>query len=98
MLRHEPATDDDEESFVARRKSAIISRPAASGKGRRSLEDMMASQPNELAQSLYALERIAAQEDVIERILRLCSPEARELVLRKRPSLSRFLDEEKEEE
>lgn len=98
--------DDDEDGFtdapspalVARGDSAIVQVPLKlpRGKGKRSLEDMMASQPNHLSQSLYALQRIAAAEDQIVKVLELCSPEARELVLKQRPSLRRYADDKEE--
>lgn len=107
VLRHEkPAEeevfvnfhDDDEDGFGPLRESKVIEapqpKPKRDGRGKRSLEDMMASQPNEIAQSLYALERIAAAEDTIVKVLELCTPEARALVLKQRPSLKKYAPEE----
>lgn len=91
FLRHE--TSDDEDGFVVpTRESGIVKSvpPPKRGKGKRSVEDMMASMPNELAQSTYALERIAAIEDQIAKVLALCTPEARRLVLKQRPSMKRY--------
>lgn len=99
-LRHEQA--GEEESFLGR-ESTVISVPTPIGKngkpkidnrGRRGLEDMMASFPDEITQSVYALERIAAAEDTIEKVLTLCSPEARAIILSKRPILRRYAPEE----
>jgi hypothetical protein len=101
IFRHETTTDDEEELFDSRESGFVVVNPGAiaeatvrRGKGKRSLEDMMASMPNELAQSTYALERIAAIEDQIEKVLSLCTPEARKLVLKQRPMLKRYAPEE----
>lgn len=106
ILRHETeseATNDeevyvnfhdvDEEGFTPVRESGIVSAPVAvkRGKGKRSLEDMMASMPNDPAQCTYALERIAAVEDQIVKILSLCTPTARELVFKQRASLRKYI-------
>lgn len=101
ILRHEDPTMEEEELFLSRESGFVVVNPGATsettvrrGKGKRSLEDMMASMPNELAQSTYALERIAAIEDQIAKVLQLCSPEARKLVLKQRPTLKRYAPEE----
>lgn len=101
-LRHEPPseTEDEEDGFVVRKPTqqgliresgyvAVVPKPVT-GKGKRSLEDMMASQPNALSQSIYALQRIAALEDQIVKILALCTPEARKYVLKQRETLARY--------
>ena len=94
FLRHE--TNEDEDGFVTpTRESGVVSVPPPKrGKGKRSVEDMMASMPNSLAQSIYALERIASIEDQIAKVLSLCSPAARKLVLKQRPSMTKYLPEE----
>jgi hypothetical protein len=93
-LRHESIAEsfDDEEGFVTRESGyvPVTPKPSGLGKGRRTMEDMMASQPNDIMQSAYALERIAALEDQIARVLQLCTPEALELALKQRPSLRRY--------
>jgi hypothetical protein len=104
FLRHEKRdTDDevyvnfhdvDEDGIVTRESGVVEAEKPRRGRGKRSVEDMMASMPNELAQSTYALERIAAIEDQIVRVLSLCSPEALELVLKQRPSLRRYKPED----
>jgi hypothetical protein len=89
--------DDDEDGFVTARESTVVAvTPAkrAAGKGKRSVEDMLASMPNKAAKAAYAMERIAALEDQIHRILTLCSPEVRALVLEQRKSLIRYAPEE----
>lgn len=88
--------DDEEDSFLPRNESAVVEAPQKRrGKGKRSLEDMMTSLAGSPpAQSVYALERIAAAEDQIAKILKMCSPEAREIVLRQRPSMQRYAPEE----
>jgi len=103
ILRH----DKSDEVFVdyhdknpfepePERKSTVVTAPRKkiTGKGKRTLEDMMLSMPNDLAQSLYALERIASLEDQIVKVLELCSPSARELVLKQRPTLVRYAPDE----
>ena len=97
ILRHEST---DEEELFGERESRVISAPPAvkkvrpfkgEGKGKRSVEDMMAGMAtNPMAQSLYALERVATYEDRIEETLKLCSKESLELVLKQRPSLRRY--------
>lgn len=82
--------DVDEEGFMPMRDSAVVEVPVKRGKGKRSVEDMMASQPNAPAQAAYALERIASLEDQIARVLSLCSAEALESVLKQRPSMKRY--------
>ncbi len=106
VLRHETPTEevyvnyhDDEEGFMSTpaetRDSGVVVVPAAKrGRGKRSVEDMMASMPNEMTQSIYALERVAAAEDQIEKVLALCSPEALALVLKQRPSLRKYVKEQ----
>lgn len=94
LLRYEQ-TPDDEEGFLPARDTEIVSVAAKPrGKGKRSVEDMLASLPGAAAQSAYAMERIASAEDQIAKILLLCSPKARELVIEQRPSLKRYAPEE----
>ncbi len=90
--------DEDEEGFISGDSSIheVPQSPKKTGKGKRSLEDMMASMQNEAAQAAYAMERIAALEDQIAKVLKLCSPEARELILRKRTSLKRYAPDTEE--
>lgn len=104
ILRHEPEDvvyvnfhDDDEDGNLVPRDSGIIEAPQPArktGKGKRSIEDMMATRPNPEAQSIYAMERIAGLEDQIAKVLSLCSPEAKEIVLKRRPSLKKYAPEE----
>lgn len=83
--------DVDEEGFLPVRESTVVEVPQVKrGKGKRSVEDMMASQPNAPAQAAYALERIASLEDQIAKVLSLCSAEALESVLKQRPSMKRY--------
>jgi hypothetical protein len=96
-LRHETTTEEEDEgfgSFETLRESAVVAVPVKRGKGKRSVEDMLASQPNSILQSAYALQRIAGLEDQIANILSLCSQEARELVIKQRPTLKRYAPEE----
>ncbi len=89
--------DDDEDGFVPTRESSVVPVVPAKtkrGKGKRSVEDMLASLPNKAAKAAYALERIAGLEEQIHRILTLCSPEVRALVLEQRKSLIRYAPEE----
>lgn len=82
-----------EESFLDERKSEVISNGSGSkrdGRGKRGLEDMMASMPNDAAQAVYAMERIAALEDGIHKVLTLCLPDALEIVYKQRPSLKKY--------
>ncbi len=104
ILRHEGPSDDDEvyvnfhdddeEGFVTPpRETSVVEKPGrqprpALGKGKRSLEDMMAAQPNEAAQCVYALQRIAALEDQIAKVIKLCTPEAKALMFKQRARLS----------
>lgn len=92
VLRYENTFLSEED-----RKSGFI--PAAEsrkreGKGKRSMEDMMASMPSDSSQAAYGLERIAAFEDGIAKVLRLCTPEARTLILKERPTLHRYMPDE----
>ncbi len=97
--------EEQEETFLTpeeRQRSGIITNPglptqtvtgpgtAPGRKGKRSVEDMMANMPNDHQQSLYALERIASAEDLIAKVLGLCSPKALEYVLEQRPSLKKY--------
>jgi hypothetical protein len=97
VLRHDIPIEE-EDSFLPReqRDTGVVlsDKPRREGKGKRSIEDMMAAMPNAIVQSAYALERIAAAEDQIVKVLQLCSPEARELVLKQRPTLKRYAPEE----
>src|ERR1044071_2632168 len=87
--------DDTEDGFVSARESTVVSVPnRPKGRGKRSVEDMLLSQPNKAAQAAYVMERIAALEDQIARILALCPPEARKIVLEQRTSLRRYAPEE----
>lgn len=91
---------DDESGFgtePSTRISTIVTVPteARRGKGKRSLEDMMGSMPNPMAQSAYALERLGALEDQMAKVLALCSEEARELVFKQRPSMRKYVEDEK---
>jgi len=89
--------DDDEDGFVPTRESSVVPVVPAKkprGRGKRSVEDMLASLPNKAAKAAYALERIAGFEEQIHRILVLCSPEVRALVLEQRKSLIRYAPEE----
>lgn len=99
ILRHERFIDD-EEGFTGDKSGFVHvpAKPKKEGKGKRSLEDMMGSMPNALSQSIYALERIASAEDQIVKILTLCTPQARELVLKQRPTLARYAPEEEGEQ
>lgn len=94
FMRYESFLDDN----FAERDSEIVTvpqeKPKPQGKGKRSLEDMMASMPNPEAQAVYAMERIAAQEDVIAKILTLCDPDALAIILKRRPILKRYAPEE----
>jgi hypothetical protein len=100
FLRHESiseTTEDEEDAFVTAGESGFVAstpNPTRLGKGRRSLEYMMASMPNAMSQSVYALERIASLEDQIVKVLLLCTPEARKLVLSQRPSFKRYAPDE----
>ena len=95
-LRHEKK-DQEEESFFGR-ESQVVQVPLRGkngqfkkdARGRRGLEDMMASFSNELDMSVYALERITSAEDTIAKVLSLCTPEALALILEKRPVLRRY--------
>jgi hypothetical protein len=101
LLRHE-TFGDEEDSFVTPGESGIrvvnpglpSETPLSRGKGKRSVEDMMASMPSPPAQSVYALERVASLEDQIAKVLTLCSKEALEIVLKQRPSLRRYAPQE----
>jgi hypothetical protein len=95
-LRHEKQTGD-EESFLGKESQVVRlpplgknGKPKVDNRGRRGLEDMMASFSNDLEMSVYALERIASAEDMIAKVLALCSPEALALILEKRPVLRRY--------
>lgn len=94
FMRYESFLDDG----FAERESEIVSVPQEKtrqqGKGKRSLEDMMASQPNPEAQAVYAMGRIAAAEDQIAKILTLCDPDALAIILKRRPILKRYAPEE----
>lgn len=91
VLRYESTFLSDED-----RKSGFV--PAAEakkreGKGKRSLEDMIASMPSDSSQAAYGLERIAAFEDGIAKVLRLCTSGARTIILKERPTLHRYVDD-----
>lgn len=92
VLRYENTFLTDED-----RKSGFI--PAAptarrEGKGKRSLEDMMASMATDATQASYAMERIASYEDNIAKVLKLCTEGALEIVLRDRPTLRRYVPDD----
>lgn len=95
ILRYETP----EESFLSERESGFVEVQATKprGKGKRSLEDMMSSQPTDEAQAIYAMGRIAGFEDGIAKVLQLCSPEARAIVLKRRASLAKYWTPEGEE-
>lgn len=97
-LRHEPSIDEADFSPRKGRKSGVIvkpkPKPRKTGKGKRSVEDMIASMATDAAKANYALERIAALEDQIAKILLVCGPEARALVLKERKSLAKYAPEE----
>lgn len=104
MMRHEKEEEEvyvnfhdveEEPSFVPK-ESVVVSAPptAKRGKGKRTIEDMMSSMPNDAAKSVYAMERIAAFEDQIAKVLALCTKDAREIVLKQRPSLKKYAPEE----
>lgn len=81
------------ESYVALVKREPI-KSRSGKKGKRSLEDMIASMPNDVAAAQYGMERIAAAEDVIAKVLELLPKDARELVLTRRPALKKYAPEE----
>lgn len=104
LLRHEPSLDEllgdgseepTETSPIADRKSVVVTKPRrvgpGVGKGRRSLEDMLASCSTPSAEASYALQRIAALEDQIELVMKLCSHAARGIIISERASLAHFL-------
>ena len=98
FMRYE---DFSEDGFAEDRESQIVSvpeekEPKRTGKGKRSLEDMMASAPNPEAQAVYAMERIASLEDQIAKILSLCFDDTLEIILKRRPILKRYAPEEEE--
>lgn len=102
LLRHEPTLEDllegpeePTQTSAVDRKSVIITKPRrvgpGVGKGRRSLEDMLASCSTPSAEATYAMERIAKLEDQIELVIKLCSHEARAIIIKERASLAHFL-------
>lgn len=86
----------DDESFVPRESVVVAANtaPVRSGKGKRSVEDMMLSMPNAAFQATYAMKRIAVLEDQIANILELCSKEALAIVLGSRASLKMYAPDE----
>lgn len=96
VMRYEPSID--EADFRPQRKSGIVTKakkvkPRKEGRGKRSVEDMMASMDNDASKAKYALERIQALEDQIAKILEYCGPDALAIVLKARSSLAKYAPE-----
>lgn len=100
-LRHEPSIDEADFTTVHRPSGVVVkvakkavAKGAKPGKGKRSVADMLASLSTDTERAKYALDRIAGLEDQIEKVLKLCTPGARVLVLKERKSLARYAPEE----
>ena len=95
-----PRDDDDADAFgTSTNQSSIVNTPrdrapkgVNDGRGKRSVKDVLLSQPNDAARAVYALERIASLEDQIVKILELCTPDAREIIFKSRKSLKQYWD------
>lgn len=83
------------ESFLGSGESTVV-QVKRDRRGKRSIQEMLLSMPNDASRASYAMERIAAFEDQIARVLELCTPEARAIILRDRPSLKRYWNEEED--
>lgn len=62
------------------------------GRGRRGMKDMLLSEPTPEGKAVYAMERIAAMEDQIAKMLDLCPEEVREIIFKRRASLKQYWD------
>jgi len=102
ILRHD--TDTDEGFLPSTGKSAIVPRPrkprkepsykADDGRGRRSWKEVLADKPTDATKAVYIEERIAAAEDLIQEYLAALTPGARTIVLRDRPTLYRYVEDQ----
>lgn len=87
-FREDTFTEDTRESRIVN----ISERSRTGKKGKRSVEDMMASYSDPMMQAVYAMERIAVAEDMIAKVLSLAMPDAVEAILKRRPSLRRYVE------
>jgi len=62
------------------------------GRGKRSVKEMLDSAPSDAHRATYAMERIAALEDQIVRVLDLCTKGAREIIFTQRKSLRHYYE------
>lgn len=97
-----PPMDADEDSFgSSKRESTIVATPKRDrtpkgvndGRGKRSVADVLLSQPLPESRAVYALQRIASLEDQIGKILDLCDKETREIIFKRRESLKHYVDD-----
>lgn len=97
--------DDDADTFgtttgVIPKDSTIVAAPKRDrtpkgvndGRGKRSVKDMLDSAPSDAHRATYAMERIAALEDQIVRMLDLCTKGAREIIFTQRKSLRHYYE------
>lgn len=64
---------------------------ANTNSGRRSLEAMLLSLPDELDQAQYAQQRIRSYEDQISKVLEAIKPMSRDILLTRKPEWRRYL-------
>ncbi len=57
------------------------------GRGKKSVKEMLDTMPTDAHRATYAMQRIAALEDQIVRVLDLCTKGAREIIFSQRKSL-----------
>jgi hypothetical protein len=98
-----PRPEDNEETFgsvIPSKDSTIVATPKRDrtpkgvndGRGKRSVKDMIAEAPSHAHRATYVLERVAALEDQIARMLELCPPETREIIFSARKSLRHYFE------
>lgn len=82
------------------RESTVVNVPrdrtpkgVTDGRGKRSVKDVLLSQPTPEGKAIYAMERVASLEDQIAKILDLAGEEAREIIFKRRKTLKQYWDE-----
>lgn len=96
-LRHEPSIDEADFAQPQRKSGVYVAKKPrkknAQGKGKRSLEDMMASIATDPERASYGLARIAALEDQIANVMKLAGKAACQMIVRERKRLKLYAPE-----
>ena len=90
-----PGADDDSEEFgTPTRDSTVVQvrrdrtpKGVNDGRGKRSVKDMLLSIPTPEGRAIYAMERVAALEDQIQKVIDLCDDETKEIIFKRRKTL-----------